>query len=111
MNGNNFELAHQVAQAIMDTDEWERIWTEYPGVVEARTKLDTVMEQVSARIPGELLDDLWDAMRELNWADECASMLYGVRLARSVSGAMAAPRAFSRYAAGRKAEVRCGQAD
>lgn len=103
-----FELAYQLVRAVMETDEWERIWTEYPGVVEAKTQLDTVMEQISVKIPGELLDDLWDAMRELDWANECASLLYGVRLACSTSGAMTDPAAFSRYAADRRAEARHG---
>ena len=64
-----FELAYQLVRAVMETDEWERIWMEYPGVVEAKARLDAVMEKV----PGELANGLWEAFAELDWANECAS--------------------------------------
>lgn len=35
-----FDLAYQLMEAIRQTDEWERIWMEYPGVVEAKARLD-----------------------------------------------------------------------
>ena len=35
----SMELAYQLMEAIRQTDEWERIWMEYPGVVEAKAKL------------------------------------------------------------------------
>lgn len=97
-----FDLAYQLMQAIRQTDEWEAIWQEYPGVTEAKAKLDTVMEQVSAAIPQELTNTLWEAMAALDWANECASVLYGVRLACSVSRAAADPAEFSEYARMRK---------
>jgi len=103
-----FELARQLMEAIRQTDEWERIWMEYPGVVEAKTKLDAVMERIDAKIPSELLNDLWDAMRELDWANECACVLFGARLACSVSKAAADPEGFSRHVAGHRAEVQHG---
>ena len=99
-----FELAYQLVRAVMETDEWERIWMEYPGVVEAKARLDAVMEKV----PGELANGLWEAFAELDWANECASLLYGVRLACSASRAMADPAEFSRYASYRRAEARHG---
>ena len=49
----DFEPAFQLMEAIRQTDEWERIWMEYPGVVEAKAKLDDVMEKV----PYELVDE------------------------------------------------------
>lgn len=92
-----FELAHQLMDVIKQTDEWERIWMEYPGVVEAKAQLDAVMKRVSARIPSEMVDELFDAMGKLDWANECASVLYGIRLASSVSAMIKNPSEFSRH--------------
>ena len=69
---------------------------EYPGILEAKARLDAVMERVSARIPGEMVDELFDAMGKLDWANECASVLYGIRLTCSVSRAMADSAGFSK---------------
>lgn len=103
-----FDLAYQLMEAIRQTDEWEAIWMEYPGVVEAKARLDAVMERVSARIPGELVDELLEAMGKLDWADECASVLFGARLACSVTKAMKDPVAFSGHAADRRTGARHG---
>ncbi|MCI8810406.1 MAG: hypothetical protein HFF84_09830 [Oscillibacter sp.] len=103
-----FELAYQLVRAAMETDEWERIWMEYLGVVKAKEKLDAAMERLDAAVPTELVNELWDAFRELDWANECASMLYGIRVAGSVSHAIADPGEFSRYAFERKTEARRG---
>lgn len=91
-----FDLADQLMEAIRQTDEWERIWMEYPGVVEAKARLDEVMERVDAQIPTELVNELWEAMGKLDWANECASVLFGVRLAFSVAKAMGDPVEFSK---------------
>lgn len=93
----NMVLAYQLMGAIRQTDEWERIWMEYPGVVEAKARLDEVMERVDAQIPTELVNEPWEAMGKLDWANECASVLFGVRLACSVTKAMKEPAAFSKY--------------
>lgn len=103
-----FELAYQLVQAAMETDEWERIWMEYPGVVKAKEKLDAAMERLDATVPTELVNELWDAFRELDWVNECASMLYGIRVAGSVSYAIADLGEFSRYVADRRTEARHG---
>lgn len=103
-----FELAYQLVQAAMETDEWERIWMEYPGVVKAKEKLDAAMERLDATVPTELVNELWDAFRELDWVNECASMLYGIRVAGSVSYAIADLGECSRYVADRRTEARHG---
>lgn len=94
----DFEPAFQLMEAIRQTDEWEAIWMEYPGVVEAKAKLDDVMEKV----PYELVDELWDAFCNLDWANECACVLFGVRLACSITRAAADPAGFSSYTRQRK---------
>ncbi len=99
---NSMDLAYQLMEAIRQTDEWERIWMEYPGVVEAKAKLDAVMEQIDAQIPTELVNELWEAFGELDWANECACVLFGFRLSHSITRAAADPAGFSSYARQRK---------
>ncbi len=100
---SSFELAYQLMEAIRQTDEWEAIWQEYPGIAEAKAKLDAIMERVDAQIPTELVNELWEAMGAMDWANECASVLYGVRLVFSVTKAMKDPAAFSGYVNDQKA--------
>lgn len=94
---NDMELARQLMEAIRQTDEWEAIWQEYPGVVEAKGQLDRAMEQIGAAVPQELVNALWEAFGALDWANECASVLFGVRLACSITRAAADPAGFSQY--------------
>lgn len=70
---NDMELARQLMEAIRQTDEWEAIWQEYPGVVEAKGQLDRAMEQISAHVPHELVNELWEAFG-------CAGLGQRVRL-------------------------------
>lgn len=98
----NMYLAYQLMEAIRQTDEWECIWMEYPGVVEAKAKLDAVMERVDAQIPTELVNELWEAFGELDWANECACVLFGFRLFHSITRAAADPAGFSSYARQKK---------
>lgn len=94
---NNMELARQLMEAVRQTDEWERIWMEYPGLLEAKAQLDEAVRQVSAYAPEEVMTTLWETMAALNRANETACVLYGVRLACSVAGAMADPEGFSTH--------------
>lgn len=98
----NMDLAYQLMEAIRQTDEWERIWMEYPGVVEAKDKLDEIMERIDAKIPTELVNELWEAFGALDWANECACVLFGFRLSCSITRAAADPAGFSSYARQRK---------
>lgn len=100
--GKNMDLAYQLMEAIRQTDEWEHIWMEYPGVVEAKAKLDAVMKRVGAQIPTELVDELWEAFGELDWANECACVLFGFRLSCSITRAAEDPAGFSSYVRQRK---------
>lgn len=97
-----FDLAYQLMEAVRQTDEWERIWMEYPGVTEAKARLDAVLDKV----PSELADELFYAIGGMDWANECACVLFGARLACSMAQAMADPAGFSAYAAGGKGAAR-----
>ena len=82
---------HQITKAIMQTDEWDRIWKEDPKLQKAKAQLDEVMEQVGAQISAELRDCLCTSIYGLNAASETAAILYGIRIAFSLRDAAALP--------------------
>lgn len=43
------------------------------------------------------VNELWEAFGALDWANECACVLFGFRLACSVNRAAADPAEFSQY--------------
>ena len=69
-------LTRELIQAIHQTDEWDRIWTQDPAIQEARTQLDTLMEPIE---PKELRNSLLDAIFALT-ACEYAATRYGARV-------------------------------
>ena len=70
-------LTCELIQAIHQTDEWDRIWTQDPAIQEARTQLDTLMEPIE---PKELRNSLLDAIFALTTACEYAATRYGARV-------------------------------
>lgn len=70
-------LTRELIQAIHQTDEWDRIWTQDPAIQEARTQLDTLMEPIE---PKELRNSLLDAIFALTTACEYAATRYGARV-------------------------------
>ena len=102
------EFTFQVMQALRQTDEWDRLWKEDPGIQQAKVQLETVMERVGLKIPGQLADDLWSAVYGLASASENAALLYGIRVMEAIHGAAANPTELSRYAADRRTGVQHG---
>lgn len=88
---NNKELAQQIMQALRQTDEWDRIWTDDPAIQKAKTQMEAVMERVGVKIPGQLMDDLWSAVYGLTSASENAALLYGIRAMDAIHGIAAHP--------------------
>lgn len=64
-------------QAIHQTDEWDRIWTQDPAIQEARAHLDAVIAPIESK---ELRDSLLDATFALTTACEYAATRYGARV-------------------------------
>lgn len=102
------ELTFQVMQALRQTDEWDRLWKEDPGIQRAKAQLEDVMERVGLKIPGQLVDDLWSAVYGLTSASEDAALLYGIRVMEALHGVAANPTEFSSYTADRRTGVRHG---
>ena len=71
------DLTRELIQAIHQTDEWDRIWTQDPAIQEARAQLDTLMEPIE---PKDHRDSLLDAISALTTACEYAATRYGARV-------------------------------
>lgn len=103
---NDLELTRQVLNSLQQTDEWDRIWKEDPGIQRAKSQLEAVMERVGLKIPSQLADDLWSAVYGLTSASENAALLYGIRVREALHGVAANPTEFSSYAADRRTGAR-----
>ena len=99
---------YQVMQALRQTDEWDRLWKEDPAIQKAKAQLESVMERVGLKIPGQLADDLWSAVYGLTFASENASLLYGIRVMEAIHSVAANPTEFSSYTADWRTEARHG---
>ena len=78
-------FTRQLMKALLQTDEWDRIWKENPKLQEAKVQLDEAMEQVGSQISAELRDSLWTSIYGLNAASETAAILYGIRVVFSLA--------------------------
>ena len=61
------------------------------------------MARVSALVPEALMDELWDALCNLEEAQEAAAVLYGVRVANAIRDVAARPADLSHYVIDRAA--------
>lgn len=99
---NNNDFPRQLMKAIQQTDEWDRIWKEDPGIQQAKDQLENVMEQVGLKIPGQLLDDLWTAVYSLTSASENAALHYGLRVMEAIHSIASNPEAIMNNATERR---------
>ena len=88
MSDTKTSLTCELIQAIHQTDEWERIWTQDPAIQEARAKLELVMEPIESK---ELRDSLLDATFALTTACEYAATRYGARVTLALLNAAIRP--------------------
>ena len=93
----NMEIISQLMVTITQTNEWFRICHEDAQIQRATLDLQTVMERVAALIPEELMDELWDALGNLEQAQETAAILYGIRVADAIRDVAARPTDLTRY--------------
>lgn len=88
MSDTKTSLTCELIQAIHQTDEWDRIWTQDPAIQEARAKLELVMEPIESK---ELRDSLLDATFALTTACEYAATRYGARVTLALLNAAIRP--------------------
>lgn len=93
----NMEIISQLMVTITQTNEWFRICHEDAQIQRATLGLQTVMERVAALVPDELMDELWDALGDLEQAQETAAILYGIRVAGAIRDVAARPADLSHY--------------
>lgn len=105
----NMEIISQLMVTITQTNEWFRICHEDAQIQRATLGLQTVMERVAALVPDELMDELWDALGDLEQAQETAAILYGIRVAGAIRDVAARPADLSHYVIDRAAQGRTGQ--
>lgn len=97
----DLELMRQLLDGLQHTDEWNRIWKEDPWIQAAVGRLEDAADQIEASIPIETIakvwDELWDAILELDRANENASILYGIRVGLALREGLDHPDVLSRY--------------
>lgn len=96
MNRAN-SLGYEVIKALLETDEWEDLWSEDPWVTSAADALHCVMERMKGMVPDSLLNELFSAMAEVNVANQYAAILYGMRVARALQDGLDHPEELSAY--------------
>ena len=85
---NNTDFTQQLMKAIVQTDEWDRIWREDSEIQATRSQLEAVMEPIE---PKELRDSLLDAISKLTTACENAAVRYGARVTLTLLDVIAHP--------------------
>lgn len=74
----------QIAQSLLDTSEWERIWRNDPDIQRANKRFYAEWKRVEARIPPKLAENFWFSVMTLMSAESCASVLYGIRAVTAI---------------------------
>ena len=93
----NMEIISQLMATITQTNEWFRICNEDPQIQRASHGLQLTMARVSALVPEAIMDELWDALGDLEQAQETAAILYGIRVADAIRDVAARPTDLTRY--------------
>lgn len=93
----NIEIISRLLSTIMQTDEWFRICNEDPQIQRASQGLQYTMARISALVPEVMMDELWDALCNLEEAQETAAVLYGIRVADAIRDVAARPADLSHY--------------
>lgn len=96
----NMEIIRQLMATITQTNEWFRICNEDPQIQRASHGLQLTMARISALVPEDIMGELWDALCNLEEAQESAAILYGVRVASAIRDVAARPIDLSHYIIG-----------
>lgn len=96
MNRAN-SLGYGVIKALLETDEWEDLWSQDPWITSAADALHEVLERVRSRVSDQLMNELFTAMAEVNVANQYAAILYGMRVARAIQDGLDHPEELSAY--------------
>lgn len=100
----NMEIISQLMATITQTNEWFRICNEDPQIQRASHGLQLTMARISAMVPEAIMGELWDALCNLEEAQESAAILYGIRVAGAIRDVAARPADLSHYVIDRAAK-------
>lgn len=92
-NSINTKIVFDIIGTIKSSPEWVRETEQTPMLIEARNRL----EQIINRVPGDLRDDLIEAVSAVEVAYTDMALLYGMRVANSMQDAISNPVAYSQY--------------
>lgn len=93
----DMEIISQLMVTITQTNEWFRICHEDAQIQRATLGLQAIMERVVVLVPEELMDELWDALGDLEQAQETSAILYGIRVADAIRDVATRPTDLTRY--------------
>ncbi len=93
----NVEIIKNVVDGIMQTKKWDKIAREDPQIAEAESKLNAIMEAVSAKVTKTVFDELENAVVFAENAYTDAAVLYGMHVAQLLQMTAANPSAYSAY--------------
>lgn len=99
----NMEIISQLMATITQTNEWFRICNEDPQIQRASQGLQRTMARVSALVT-DIMGELWDALCNLEEAQESTAILYGIRVAGAIRDIATRPADLSHYVIDRAAK-------
>ena len=93
MSIDDFKLAYEIIDVIMQTHEWEKIRQNDVRVQTAKKQYEAALQKLD--MPKAILDELNSAVLTLEESSADAAILYGIRVAGVVREVLDNPLVFS----------------
>lgn len=81
MKIEDFKLAYELIDVLMQTRNWETIRRNDPRIQAGKTRLKAAIAGISDKVDDNLLGELEAAVMDLQEASADAATLYGIRIA------------------------------
>lgn len=104
MSTDDFKLAYELMEIIMQAEEWEKIRRNDVRIQTAKKQYEVALKKLDT--PKAILDELDSAVLALEEAGADAATLYGVRIAGIVQNVLNNPLVFSQMFLERAAKCR-----
>ena len=95
MKIEDFKLAYELIDVLMQTKDWENIRRNDPRIQAGKARLQAAIVGISDEVADSLLDELKDAVMDLQEASSDAATLYGIRVAGVIQNVIDNPMLFS----------------
>lgn len=96
----NVKLMDELMNSIIQTDDWNEIQLNDPGILEKSERLNRLLDQIRDAAPPELADliaALEDATLDAACSHITPAILYGIHVADAIRDVAARPCDLSRY--------------